>query len=301
MLIKEIYVDGPDCSGKTTLINHIHEKTSYTHHIFDRSRISQFIFNDMYNRDIKESKLLLDKELNDLNKLFIILLPDKFVVAERFLDRGDELHDIESISTVYNRFEEFSKSIASRPNVKVINAKYPLDTALEAIDVYSSMSVPVVVSSYVSTLVPMESISITTTEIGLAEDLWYDDNVMKFTKEAEYYERISNEFLNKIKDELNGNNEYSKQQTSNSRRFIFTDDSCISCFHAILRNKTLHMNAYIRSSNVIQLDYDYAFIKNLAVIVRGALETAFHSTTIIDYCLDVKFGSAHIIEEKHVP
>ena len=33
MLIKNVFIEGPDCSGKTTVINKIHKNTNYKYNL----------------------------------------------------------------------------------------------------------------------------------------------------------------------------------------------------------------------------------------------------------------------------
>ena len=53
---ENLFIEGPDLSGKTTLIKNIHNKTDYRWHITDRSKISRMIFAEMFNRETKNLK-----------------------------------------------------------------------------------------------------------------------------------------------------------------------------------------------------------------------------------------------------
>ena len=58
-------------------------------------------------------------------------------------------------------------------------------------------------------------------------------------------------FHEKISNELSGNNEYNRiESISNSRRFVYTDDSCISFIQLSIRNKKMDFHVVIRSSDV---------------------------------------------------
>ena len=71
-----------------------------------------------------------------------------------------------------------------------------------------------------------------------------------------YYSEIE-EFISiqKICDtlfkEFAGLNSYGVPQKHDSRRFIYTDDSCISMIHALWRNNKLNVSATLRSSRLV--------------------------------------------------
>ena len=46
-----INIEGPDCSGKTTLYNRLHKKTNFKYNIQDRSCMSMFVYAKMYERE----------------------------------------------------------------------------------------------------------------------------------------------------------------------------------------------------------------------------------------------------------
>ena len=73
---QNLFIEGPDCSGKTTLVKAIHKRTGYRWHIHDRSQISRSIFANMYHRNIQNIKSDLDLEISNLNNRFVFLLPD---------------------------------------------------------------------------------------------------------------------------------------------------------------------------------------------------------------------------------
>jgi len=88
---RNLFIEGPDCSGKTTLIKSIHSLTNYRWHIHDRSQISRAIFAKMYSRSIPYLESDLHMEICDLNNRFIFVLPDFSIVRERFDKRGSQI------------------------------------------------------------------------------------------------------------------------------------------------------------------------------------------------------------------
>ena len=92
-------------------------------------------------------------------------------------------------------------------------------------------------------------------------------------------------FRKKIESELSGY--YGKKQTSDSRRFVFTDDECLSYFHILCRNDKLYVNVSFRSSNIDLFDHDFISICNMILIFYDKFE--------IDYGVEmnIKFDSLH--------
>ena len=115
-----LFIEGSDCSGKTTLVKTIHGKTNYRWHIHDRSQVSRSIFADMYNRSLPNLSSDLHLELSNLNNRYIFLVPERRVVQERFNKRGDEIHDKKSLMDVWTKFSNASREYADYPNVLVI-------------------------------------------------------------------------------------------------------------------------------------------------------------------------------------
>ena len=110
--INTVFIEGPDCSGKTTLINDLHKMSNYRWHLFDRSQMSRKIFSDLYERNTFFINDSFEKEINNLNNMYVILLPDFEEIRKRFYKRGDEIHDIDSLKAVYDKFSQFSNYIS---------------------------------------------------------------------------------------------------------------------------------------------------------------------------------------------
>ena len=298
MLIKNVFIEGPDCSGKTTVINKIHKHTNYRYHMFDRSRMSKHIFSWLYNRTNKDiDSNLFNEERSDLSNLYIVLLPGIDVVEERFKSRGDEIHDLEGIRRVYQAFEDHVEYSGLFPNVIVIReSDSQWITALGAIENYRKKKEFNVIKHLVHTSLGKESTLVKTSEVGYMADLKKNNECMEFEKEREYYEQIEKDFIQKFIDETSGNNEYNRKEQVDSRRFIYTSDTCISSIHVLVRDNTIHVKAYMRSSNVDQVEHDYNFIKNQIIVFSNLIRGKF-SKYCDYYRFDLSFGSAHVIKE----
>ena len=299
MLIKNVFIEGPDCSGKTTVINKIHDHTNYKYHMFDRSRMSQYIFASMYQRgNIHEYAELYLEEKSDLSNLYIVLLPDLEEVLDRFSKRGDEIHDASGIEKVYYEFKRHAGFEARYPNVIIIksNNNSWIDV-LGAIENYEKKKEFNIIKNFVHSKLSKECIRLKLSEFGELSSLKKDKECMKFKKEKEYYETIEKEFIQKFISEATGDNEYNRKEQIDSRRFIFVSDTCISSIHALVRHNTIHFNAYMRSSNVDQVKHDYNFIKNLIITFNNLVQGQYGRTSKF-YKFNLSFGSAHVVKEK---
>jgi len=289
-----INIEGPDCSGKTTLYNRIHKETNFKYNIQDRSCMSMFVYAKMYNRDttIWFNKILSD--LKRLDTLNIILLPSEEVILERLQERGDEFQDKESILLVRSYFKNLAKvGFGLYPNVIVLESsdlEENVSKSIEFINALNEMPGQELIKSLVYNSGRNELVDVQCKELVDRSNLDYE--VLDFPQEKEYYFNITHDLTQKIFKEFRGLNEYKMPQKHDSRRFIYTDDSCISMIHALWRNNKLNVSATLRSSNVSKtLWADYEFLKILSV--RVADEMSLSKDVIIE--LTVNIRSAHIV------
>ena len=290
-----INIEGPDCSGKTTLYNKLHKKTNYQYNIQDRSCMSMFVYSKMYERD--NSQLWFNKILDDLKRLdtlYIIMLPSEAVLLKRLKVRGDELQDEVSVLEVRNHFRNLSKmGFGSFPNVLVLeeeDLESNINKSLNFIESLNSMPGQELIKSLVYNSGRNELVDIQCKETINRSNLDY--TVLNFPEEKEYYEKIEFNFFNKIFREFTGLNERNQSQKHDSRRFVYTDDSCISMIHVLWRQNKLNVSATLRSSNVSKtLWADYEFLKILSV--KTAKEMSLPEDCVIN--LSVNIRSAHIV------
>ena len=290
-----INIEGPDCSGKTTLYNKLHQATNYQYNIQDRSCMSMFVYAKMYERD--NASIWFDKILDDLKRLdtlYIIMLPSESVLLERLKIRGDELQDEVSVLEVRNYFRNLAKmGFGSFPNVLVLeeeDLESNINKSLSFIETLNSMPGQELLKSLVYNSGRNELVDIQCKEIVDRANLDY--TVLDFPEEKEYYEKIEFEFFNKIFREFTGLNERNQAQKHDSRRFIYTDDSCISMIHVLWRQNKLNVAATLRSSNVSKtLWADYEFLKILSV--KTAKEMSLPEDCVINLAVNIR--SAHIV------
>ena len=86
MRFKNIYLEGPDCSGKTTMFNKLHKLTDFKYNIQDRSCMSMFVYSKIYSRP--NTSFWFDKIYDDLKRLdtlYVVLLPSEESIIKRSL------------------------------------------------------------------------------------------------------------------------------------------------------------------------------------------------------------------------
>ena len=117
--------------------------------------------------------------------------------------------------------------------------------------------------------------------------------MLNYHKEKEYYQKIENTVFNKIKAEMRGENEYERKEGLDSRRYIYTDNSCISLAHFLIRDGHMDTKFFLRSSNVKEtLRYDLNFIKHLTAEVFRYFKCDRQG----DYCkIEIVINSTHVI------
>ena len=290
-----INIEGPDCSGKTTLYNKLHKATNFKYNIQDRSCMSMFVYSKLYDRE--DSSVWFDKILDDLKRLdtlYVILLPSEECILNRLKIRGDEFQNNESILEVRNYFRNLAKmGFGSFPNVLVLeeeDLEINVNKTLDFINSLNDMPGQELIKSLVINSGRNELVDVQCKEKVNRKNLDY--TVLNFPQEKEYYERIEQEITKTIFKEFAGLNQYNKPQKHDSRRFIYTDNSCISMIHALWRQNTLDVSVTLRSSNVTTtLWADFEFLKILSVKIADEMSLPENS----EINLTVNIRSAHIV------
>ena len=294
-----IILEGPDLSGKTTFYNSLHKATKYKWNIQDRSYLSMLVHGSQYGRDVTHHEYGFKRELLNLNNRFVLMLPDFQDVVLRYSMRGDEIQSLEEIKKLYGVFEEYAEKLCHFPNVIVLRSSdLEYDTSivrheLEAIEEGSLDMVSSFVKSFSANSGGYEAtpLSMTLYDDGTFQDV--DSSVMDYEPEQEYYKKIYVSMIKKIRSELRGENEYNRVETLNSRRFIYTDDTCISLIQASFRDSTLDMHFVLRSSEVSKtFPYDLKFLHFLTSQVYKELNLIPKE---VDVRMRFNLNSAHIL------
>lgn len=298
--INQIILEGPDLSGKSTLYRKLHKQSDFSWNIQDRSALSMLVYARLYGRDEYFHLESLKAELSNLNNVIVLLLPDWSLIAQRFEKRGDELQNFTSLRKVYDLFLEAATELENYPNVILFKKEVNDNDIQDLITHLKSNFENKKFFEYSKMFMQAASCADSSEKIGLS--LTHYDNVsfsdvsedmLLFKKEKSYYSKIRKKMMTKIEDELSGKNEYGRIETHESRRFIFSDDSCLSLCHFVLRNEFLYGEFYLRSSETKEtLSYDMNFIKSLTRDVCAKLSE--HSN--IKMCkITLKIGSSHIV------
>jgi len=298
--INQITLEGPDLSGKTTLYQKIHEKSGYHWIIQDRSALSSVVYARLYGRNDYFHVEALKQELSNLNNIIILLLPSWNIIAKRFQKRGDEIQNLVSLKKVYDLFSEAADEFENYPNVILIKSEvddnmvsyivHQLRSHFER-KPYHEYADFFKIAAASSDNLEKVGLNLTHYDNGMFDDV--SEEMLRYEKEKVYYDKIRRTLLRKIEDEIAGCNEYNRPETYESRRFIYTDDSCLSLCHFMLRNEFLYGEFYLRSSNTKEtLSYDMNFIKALTRDVFSRLS----EFSDIKMCkLSLKIGSGHIL------
>tara|TARA_Y100001972_G_scaffold24718_1_gene29990 strand:- start:3860 stop:4756 length:897 start_codon:yes stop_codon:yes gene_type:complete len=296
MIIDNIVLEGADCSGKSTLFEVLHKDTSYRYNIHDRSNLSMYIYSDFYQR--KDSNKWYNnfwKEIKSFNTLYVILLPKNEVIKDRIDIRGDDKQTVQSAIDLNNKFRKISKFYFRNmfPNILSIDIDEKTHVS-EISDIVQKRLITLENSNPASLVrdVVFSSGKNELTDITFSELTYSYENksrpldwhVLEYPPEKEYYEKIRDQVITNIERVLVTN------QTLASRRFIYTDDSCISLIHALYRDNILNVNVTMRSSNVSQtLWADYEFLRIICLDIANAMNIQKS-----DINLTVNIRSAHI-------
>lgn len=297
--INYIFIEGPDCSGKTTLYEMIHKESGYQWNIQDRSALSMLIHARYYGRDTFNHVEQLKKELYNINNQLVICLPDWKVIVDRFQKRGDPIQNITSLRKIYDLFEEAVQEFQNYANVTVIRQEIDKHTVKDLVTWFkyfenSSLDdLQTYVLQTVAASGKKEVLGFNFVHYDTGDFNDINKQMLLYDKEKDYYQKIETAVFDKIKSEMKGENEYEREEGLDSRRFIYTDDSCISLAHFLVRDGHMDAKFFLRSSNVKDtLRYDLNFVKHLT----GEVFRHFKCDRQGDYCkIEVVINSGHVI------
>jgi len=297
--INMISIEGPDLSGKTTLISDIHSKTNYRWHLMDRSKMSRMIFAKMYDRDVIQTTREFYEEVSNLNNRYVFLMPTFDVLKERYKHRGDEIHTIDSLKESYDLFfKEFSNlpvlsnvygimnGASNRLSNMVIDYHNCIEKHLSLSEIYGQ------VQNFVKHFPNKECNQLTFTLHDNGDFKESDIASMSEKSEKEYYCHIYNTLMNKIDDEQAGKNPYERKEGIDSRRYVFTEDTCISMIHILNRGGVLDIRFVCRSTDINnKFEHDLKFLYFIASECWSLLGEG------CNFCrMHFTLNSAHILE-----
>ena len=295
MRFQHIIIEGPDCSGKTTLFNKIHKETGYIYNIQDRSCMSMIVYSKLYNRGIESiwyDKLL--KELNRLDILYIVLLPSEKTILERLKIRGDECQDENSILIVRKYYEDLLKSnLKYYPNVLLIESERLEENCQKSISFINSLNeIPTqeLIKSLVIKSGKNELLDIKCKEKIDINNIDY--TILNNPSKNKYYNQIIDKLSNRIFLERSGLSNSRKKNKLDNRNFSYSGNENISFVHLLWRNQSLNVNVTLKQTNVLKdLWSDYEFLKILSVRAAGEI----FLPEDVDIELTINIRSAYIV------
>jgi hypothetical protein len=298
---RNVTIEGPDLSGKTSLYNKMHQMSNFGWNIQDRSVLSMIVYARLYNRDVSKWRRKLWKELNDLNNRVVILMPSWDIIEHRYNVRGDEIQNLSSLKSLYDIFYEEVQKIKSLPTVIVPNpdmsltdiANFCIDS-LKKLESVSPMGLSDIILSHVENSKKKELSPLTFTICGGEDFLKMSSDIMKDLHEGAYYSRILKGVLDNIDLERRGDNEYRRvQDVTQTRRFIFTQSSCVSLIHTMFREGVLNVHVVCRSSDVRNtFAKDLEFLCYLSAKVHNHLWLG----ESVPIRINVTLNSAHVVD-----
>ena len=269
--IDYIFIEGPDCSGKTTLYEMIHKESGYKWNIQDRSALSMLIHAKYYGRDTFAQVEQLKRELYNLNNQMIICLPAWKIIVDRFQKRGDPIQNINSLRKLYDLFAEAAEEFENYPNVTVVRKEVDDFIVRSIVNQYINFESNSIANlqhtalQMIAAAGEKELVGLSFVHYDTGDFADVNKMMLNYEKEKEYYQKIETRLFNTIKKEMRGENEYGREEGVESRRYIYTDDSCISLAHFLVRDGYMDAKFFLRSSNVKDtLRYDLNFVKHLA-------------------------------------
>jgi hypothetical protein len=291
--INVIAIEGPDCSGKTTLYGKIHKKTDFKWNIRDRSFLSTLCYARQFGRDTHQPRQGLLRELSNLNNRIIVVLPPEEIIKDRLRSRGDDFQDERSILELHKIFSEEAKKLSSFPGVLLVeDVLSPDEMAEKCVSWLES-------SEDVSSIDVGRAVRDAAIAAGgeIAAEVMvnfskFDDftDIMSHPREGSYYSQVLDDTVEILKSEFEGNNPYGISQGLDSRRFYYSSSSCLSSVHFLSRSGLLRVFAQLRSTDVHRnASIDLKFLCHLSAYVAN-----FYNLTSKNIEMLVRFNCAHV-------
>lgn len=309
----KVCIDGVDCSGKTTLWNKLHKLSNYRWKLEDRSFVTMVVYAKLHGRKkIRDYERQLMNDLSNLNNKYVLINPSWEVVESRFHSRGDDLHDLEAMRKIHAIYAELISKVSKFPNVLVLTEENPEDAAKKAhewllsqndIDVNGLISLiqQRVRAEPTGEVSPLRFSFLESGDFPEDEPRILDVNYIRENHPAikpatvsEFNEMIEG-FSDIVDKELRGDNLYGRKESVTSRRFVFTQNSCVSFIQAMIRDEMLKFYVTCRSSHVIDIfPADIRLMYHMAKIIRDKLKVfglGQEAKTLFEFTLN----SAHVV------
>lgn len=309
----QLIFEGPDCAGKTTQYQKVWENiqsgNDYDVLLNDRGLMSIMAYGMLHNRfdnnDEREQEFI--SYLND-NIVFYFDISEA-ELFRRYSNRGDEFQSWSAIKDVAAIYKDLSIRFAKHRNFWIIDGEDepgPISKRISSIiEMYNEFLLsPEHQIGTAMTALQEYGIDVGSTKelinYKMDLDMSYDEvekwaskdlytgleNINDYMQlEVDSYKFQLAKFTKKIESELSGY--YGKKEDLYSRRFVFTDDECLSYVHILLRDTTLNVNVNFRSSNVGLFNHDFISICKMIKIWFDK------NTKVENIKINIKFDSLH--------
>ena len=284
---RQVVLEGCDLSGKTTFYHNFHKATNFGYDVRDRGLISRAVYPRVFGRDDSHEKGELNRFLDDLNNVVVLLAPSWNTVSARFASRGDDMHNLDTLQKTWSEFNSHALALQDHPSVIVCRENPDAETVRDVIasrECVSSRLLSEYVQKSLAATGRNESLD-TQFEVILSP---HDDpglRAMLVTGEEEYYSQIYRDLVDRISHEM------SDGQTQTSRRFVASNASCISYVRFIHRDTHDVLDVVCRSTNVpknLMIDLDALIHLGFRAQSRAGLDNR-------DIKMRIRLNCAHIV------
>jgi len=309
----KVCIDGVDCSGKTTLWNELHKISDYRWKLEDRS----FVTMTVYARHHKRTKShdyyrQLITDLSNLNHKYVLLHPSWDIIEERFNKRGDPLHSLDALKAIHKIYGDIVNEVREFPNVLILDGTgTPEQVALQTHEWILSQD-GTDLNGLVSLIgrrcdaAPCREVSplrFSFIEEGTFPQ--HEPEILDPNWVVQHFPRVKpatvHEFQDMVRafeetlaDELAGRNIYGRPEGPGSRRWVFTQQACVSFIQVMLRDNMLKFYVTCRSSHVHDVfPADIRLMYHMAYIAAQKLKPWVNDRTRIFF--DFTLNSAHTI------
>jgi hypothetical protein len=285
---RQIVLEGCDLSGKTTFYSEFHRETGFEYDVRDRGPISRLVYSRLYDRNPVHESVQTNRFLDDLNNVVIMLSPGWNLISSRFETRGDEMHNLDSLRKTWESFKSISDGLKNHPSILCFESSPDADLARDLVRSRESVTTAKIADYVQRSLASTgrnESLN-TQFEIVASPDDDLGPDTLQVPGEEEYYADLRNSMLQKVENEIKLNG-----QSETSRRFVTTNDSCVSYLRFIHRDDCDTVDLVCRSTNVP---------KNLKTDLDAIIHIAFQAQRLAglekrNITFRVKLNCAHII------
>ena len=309
----KVCIDGVDCSGKTTLWNTLHKISDYRWKLEDRSFVTMTVYARHHGRAKKtDYHRQLIADLSNLNHKYILLHPSWDVIEQRFNERGDDLHSLDALKAIHKIYGDIVNEVRGFPNVLVLDGvdtpQQMASNAHEWILSQDRTDLDGLVSIIQKRCDAAPCREVSPLRFSFVEDGTFPQlpgEILNPDWVSEHFPHVKpatvHEFQEMVRtfevtldDELAGRNIYNRPEGPGSRRWVFTQQACVSFIQVMLRDNMLKFYVTCRSSHVHNVfPADIRLMYYMAHLAAQKLKPWVNDKTRIYF--DFTLNSAHSV------